>query len=106
MPSNLELAPLPGFIVVQQLTDPTPAGAIMVSEAHRDKPQRGRVLNVWDTDNGLGFNESDPVLRLSVGDEILFRKYSPAEIELEPGFTVLLLEQSEVYAVVTRHSND
>lgn len=102
--TKISYKPLPGYLVVERLEDePDPSG-LVVSEAHRDKPQRGRVLAVWDTD-GVGFNDDDPVLRLEVGEEILFRKYGPAEVEIN-GQKVLLLEQTEVYATLTREADD
>lgn len=98
---SFNLEPLPGFLVVERLDDaPDPSG-IQVAETHREKPQRGRVLAVWNTDGN--FNEDDPVLRLSVDDEILFRKFGPAEVELD-GVKLLLLEQADVYAIIHSQS--
>lgn len=89
------LAPLPGYIVVERLEDPADPSGIAVAEANREKPQRGKVLFVWD--NTQPHVDGLPPLHLAVGDEILFRKYGPAEVEIS-GVKLLLLEQADVYA--------
>lgn len=91
------LQPLPGKLVVERLEDEPEPGTFVVDDAHREKSVRGRVLAVWDVD--LGSHPDDPVLCVKTGDEVYFRKYGPVEVQFRDK-NVLLLEQTDVYAVV------
>lgn len=65
-------------------------GGIALPDTHSaDRPQRGKVI-------GKGAD----TVRVTVGDEVIFRKYSPDVVELE-GEKYWLLKETDVIAIIT-----
>ena len=75
---------------------PTPAeekvGGIIIPDAAKEKPQRGKVVAV-----GNGTKDEEMVLK--VGDVVLYGKYAGTELE-SGGEKYLMMRQSDVLAVV------
>ncbi len=75
---------------------PTPAeekvGGIIIPDAAKEKPQRGKVVAV-----GNGTKDEEMVLK--VGDVVLYGKYAGTELE-NGGEKYLMMRQSDVLAVV------
>ncbi len=75
---------------------PTPAeekvGGIIIPDAAKEKPQRGKVVAV-----GNGTKNEEMVLK--VGDVVLYGKYAGTELE-NGGEKYLMMRQSDVLAVV------
>ena len=86
---------------IQPLADrvlvlPTPAeekvGGIIIPDAAKEKPQRGKVVAV-------GQGTKDEVMILKEGNTVLYGKYAGTEIE-NGGEKYLIMRQSDVLAIV------
>ena len=75
---------------------PTPAeekvGGIIIPDAAKEKPQRGKVVAV-------GQGTKDEVMILKEGNTVLYGKYAGTEIE-NGGDKYLIMRQSDVLAIV------
>ena len=96
----IKLKPLADRVVVEPLEDEeiTPGG-IVLPETSKEKPQRGKLLAV-----GPGGRDEDGKLvtmEVSVGDTVLFAKYSGTEIKMD-GKKLLILRQSDLLAIVSK----
>jgi chaperonin GroES len=93
----MNVRPLHDRLVVQRLEDSAPrAGAIIIPDSAREKPQQGTVIAA-----GLGkANKKGKRVPLDVhaGDTILFGKYSGQEIKLD-GVEYLIMKEEEVLAI-------
>jgi chaperonin GroES len=94
----MNLRPLHNYVIIKadEAETTTPSGLIL-TDAAKEKPQRGEVLAVGAgklNDKG----ERIPV-DISVGDIVLFAKYSGTEIKIE-GQTYLMITSDGVFAVV------
>ncbi len=94
------IQPIGDNVVVSPLdeTTQTSSGIYIPETASTEKPMRGKVEAV-----GPGkMTETGNRLPMDVkpGDEVLFSKYGPTEIELE-GKKVLILSNSDIYGVIS-----
>ena len=93
-----KLNPLDDRIVVQSVdAEEMTAGGIVLPDAAKEKPQRGKVLAVGPgrlLDSGNRCSVS-----VSVGDEVLFGKYGGTDIEVD-GDEVKILRESDILAKV------
>ncbi len=89
--------PLHDRLIVQRLEEASPrAGAIIVPDSAKEKPQQGRVIAA-----GLGKSDKDGSrvpLDVKAGDTILFGKYSGQEIKLD-GVEYLIMKEDDVLAI-------
>lgn len=87
------IKPLAGYVVVKRIEEPSQtASGIILTEAAKEKPQRGHVIAVGAPKEG----ESSQV---AVGQTVLFKKYGPTELDVD-GQTVLLIEEADIFAIV------
>lgn len=95
----MNVRPLHDRLIVQRLDDPTPpAGAIIIPDSAREKPQRGTVIAAGagkSKENGGGRVPLD----VKAGDTILFGKFAGQEIKLE-GVEYLILREDEVLGAI------
>ena len=93
----MHIRPLHDRIIVERLEESAPhAGAIVIPDSAKEKPQRGRVLAVG---NGKTREDGDPIpLDVGAGDTILFGKYSGQEVRVE-GVDYLIMSEDDVLAV-------
>jgi len=95
----MNLKPLDDRVVVEPLSaEERTAGGIVLPDAAKEKPQRGKVLAVGPG-RLLDSGERCPVA-ISVGDEVLFAKYGGTEIEIDKK-DVKILRESDILAKVT-----
>ncbi len=96
--AKLKIRPLDDRVVVEpQDAEETTAGGIVLPDAAREKPQRGKIVAVGPgklLDSG---ERGD--LSVAVGDEVIFGKYGGTEIEVE-GIDVKILRESDILAKV------
>jgi len=96
--ANLRLRPLDDRVVVEpQEAEQKTAGGIVLPDSAQEKPQRGKVLSVGPgklLDNG---NRGE--LSVSVGDTVIYGKYSGTDIEVA-GQDVKILREGEILAKV------
>jgi len=95
---SVTLKPLGNRLVVEPLEqDEVTAGGIVIPETAKEKPQKGKVLS-----SGPGDRDEDGKripMDVSVGDTVLFAKYSGTEIKMD-GKKLLILRESDILAIV------
>ncbi len=98
MALKLKLKPLGSRVVVEPIEqEEITAGGIVLPETAKEKPQQGNVLAV-----GQGDRDEDGkriAMDVSVGDKILFAKYSGTEVKMD-GKKLLILRESDILAIV------
>lgn len=68
------------------------ASGIIIPDTAKEKPQRGKVVAV-------GPGKKDEPTTVSVGDLVLYGKYSGTEINIE-GVDYLIMRESDILAVI------
>jgi chaperonin GroES len=93
----MNVRPLHDRIIVQRLEESEQrAGAIIIPDSAKEKPQQGKVLAA-----GLGKVDKHGKrvpLDVKAGDTILFGKYSGQEIKLD-GIEYLIMTEDDVLAI-------
>ncbi len=96
--AKIKLRPLDDRIVVKPLdAEEVTAGGIVLPDAAREKPQRGKVVAV-----GVGKlldSGNRGELSVAVGDEVIFGKYGGSEVEVD-GDEFKILRESDILAKV------
>lgn len=94
-----KLQPIGGNILVRPLTEKTTVSGIVLPDTiDKEKPQKGTVIAL-----GTGkINEKGERVpfNVKVDDVVIFKKYSPDEIEVD-GEDLLIMEESDILAVIT-----
>lgn len=95
-----KIRPLDDRVVIETLeAEEKTSGGIVLPDAAREKPQRGRIKAVGGG-KLLDSGQRAP-LGVTVGDEVLFGKYSGSEIELN-GETLKIMRESDLLAKVLK----
>jgi len=93
----MNVRPLHDRLIVQRLEESAQrAGAIIIPDSAKEKPQQGTVLAA-----GLGKCNKDGKrvpLDVKAGDTILFGKYSGQDIKLD-GVEYLIMKEDDVLAI-------
>jgi len=96
--AKTKLRPLDDRVVVKPVeAEERTAGGIVLPDTAKEKPQRGKVVSIGPgklLDSGERGN-----LSVSVGDEVIYGKYSGTDIELE-GDEVKILRETDILAKV------
>ena len=94
----MKLKPLDDRVVVRPLeAEERTAGGIVLPDAAKEKPQRGKVVAVGP---GRLLDSGERVaIGVVVGDEVLFGKYGGTDIEVE-GEEVKILRESDILAKI------
>ena len=96
----LSLKPLGSRVVVEPIEqEEVTAGGIVLPETAKEKPQKGNVLAIGQGDRDDAGKRIP--LDVSVGDVVLFAKYSGTEIKLD-GKKLLILRESDILAILTK----
>ncbi len=96
--AKLNLKPLDDRVIVQQNeAEEKTAGGIVLPDAAKEKPQRGKVLAVGPgklLDSGQRGKPS-----VSVGNEVFYGKYAGSDVEVN-GTKYVILRESDVLAII------
>jgi chaperonin GroES len=96
--AKTKLRPLDDRVVVQPVeAEERTAGGIVLPDAAREKPQRGKVIAVGA--GKLLDNGQRGQLSVAIGDEVIYGKYGGTDIELN-GDEVKILRESDILAKV------
>jgi len=97
--ANPKIKPIGGNILVKPVEEETKtsAGIVLPDIIDKEKPQKGKVVAVGtqrlsNTGTKIEFN-------VKVGDIVMFKKYSPDEIEVEKE-KYLIMSEDDVLAVL------
>ncbi len=97
---SISLKPLDDRIVIRPVdAEETTAGGIVLPDAAKEKPQRGKVIAVGP---GRLLESGDRVaVSVSLNDEVLFSKYGGTDIEVD-GEEVKILRESDILAKIVK----
>ena len=96
----LKVRPLDDRVVVEPLeAEVKTAGGILLPDAAQQKPQRGRVLAVGP--GKLNDNGKRSELSVTVGDEVIYGRYSGNDLEVE-GREIKIMRESDILAKVVK----
>ncbi|MBI1238832.1 MAG: co-chaperone GroES [Alphaproteobacteria bacterium] len=94
----MNFRPLADRVVVKRVSEDTKtAGGIIIPDTVQEKPQEGEIVAV-----GPGARDEDGkriAMELSVGDRILFGKWSGTEVKID-GQELLIMKESDVMGVI------
>ncbi len=94
----MKMRPLHDRVIIRRMEEETlSAGGIVIPDSAAEKPIRGEVMAIGKgklLENG----ELRPV-DLSVGDRVLFGKYSGTEVKID-GEELLVMREEDVMAVL------
>ncbi|MEZ6092955.1 MAG: co-chaperone GroES [Pirellulaceae bacterium] len=96
--AKIKIRPLDDRVVVApSAAEEVTAGGIVLPDAAKEKPQRGKVVAVGP--GKLLDNGERGALSVAVGDEVIFGKYGGTEIEID-GDEIKILRESDILAKV------
>ena len=95
----MNLRPLSDRLIVKPASkeEVSALGIIIPDSSNKERPEQGEVLAI-----GPGRIKDDGSIQpmnVKVGDKIVFKSYSPSEVQVD-GATYLVLSESDVLAVV------
>ncbi|MDE0108219.1 MAG: co-chaperone GroES [Bryobacterales bacterium] len=96
----MSLRPLHDRILVERLeeSEQQSSGGIIIPDSAKEKPQQGKVVAVG---NGKKKDDGTVVpLDVSVGDTILFGKYSGNEVNVDDN-EYLIMREDEALAIIS-----
>lgn len=86
----MTIEPLGARVLIQPVEqETTTASGIILPETAKEKPQQGIIKAVG--------TEDDMVTNLSVGDKVLFPKYTGNEIQVD-GIQYIIMEEGDILA--------
>ena len=91
--SEVKIRPLADRVLVEPLAAETKtASGIIIPDSAQEKPQRGKVV-------AMGDGKKDEPMTVSVGDEVLYGKYSGTELKFD-GVDYLIMRESDILAIL------
>ncbi len=91
--SDVNIKPLADRVLVEPSpAETTTASGIIIPDTAQEKPQRGTVVAV-------GNGKKDEPMTVSVGDTVLYGKYSGTELKLD-GKDYLIMREADILAIV------
>ena len=97
---SIKLRPLDDRVVVEpKEAEEVTAGGIVLPDTAKEKPQRGSVIAVGP--GKLLDSGERGTLSVSVGDEVIYGKYSGSEVEID-GREVKILRETDILAKVVK----
>ena len=94
----MKIKPLADKVLVERLeAEAMTSGGIVLPEAAKEKPQRGKIVAVGEgkvLDDGTRRK-----MQIKAGDEVLFTSYAGTDIKVD-GAEYLIMDESDIMAVV------
>ncbi|MBN3519750.1 co-chaperone GroES [Algoriphagus lutimaris] len=91
--SNVNIKPLADRVLVQPAAaEEKTASGLYIPDTAKEKPQKGTVVAV-------GNGKKDEPLTVSVGDTVLYGKYSGTELNVD-GKDFLIMRESDIFAIL------
>ena len=96
--TKLSIKPLSDRVVVEALDETEEMrGGLYIPDTAKEKPQQGTVMAIGP---GRRSEKGDVIpVELSVGDRVLYGKYSGTEVTVD-GSEYLIIKESDVLAVI------
>ena len=98
----MKIRPLADKLLVQRLeAENKTAGGIVLPDAAKEKPQRGKVVSAGE--GKLLDDGTRRKLQVKKGDTVLFTSYAGTDIKID-GKEYLIMDESDVLAVIETRS--
>jgi chaperonin GroES len=97
--SKINLTPIGGNILVKPVSNEkvSASGIVLPDTVSAEKPQKGKVIALG---TGKLSNEGKKIaFNVKVGDVVMFKKYSPDEIEID-GEDYLIMDEDAILAIL------
>jgi chaperonin GroES len=96
----MKIRPLADKVLVQRLEAETKtAGGIVLPDAAKEKPQRGKIVSVGE--GKLLDDGTRQKVQVKKGETVLFTSYAGTEIKIE-GKEYLIMDESDIMAVIEK----
>lgn len=97
--ADLKIKPLAGRVLIKPLEEEevTASGLIIPDTAEKEKPQQGIIVALGT--GKIGEDGKKIEFSVKVGDKVVFKKYSPDEIEVDE-VEYLVIEEDDILAIV------
>ncbi len=93
----LKIKPLADRVIIAPMEQETMKGGIIIPDTAKEKPQQGKIIAAGP---GIVRENGDRVaLEVSVGDIVMYGKYSGTEVTVD-GDEYLILRESDVLAIL------
>jgi len=94
----MSFRPLHDRVLVRRIeADEKSAGGIIIPDTAQEKPQEGEIVSAGK--GTLGEDGKIQPLTVSIGDHILFGKYSGTEVKLD-GEDLLIMKEADIMGVL------
>lgn len=96
--AKINLKPLGGNLLVKPVVEKSVSGIVLPDTIDKEKPQKGEVIAL-----GTGKLDKDGkkiAFNVKVGDIVLFKKYSPDEVEFD-GNDYLIMDEDAILAILS-----
>jgi len=96
----MKIRPLADRVLVERVeAESKTAGGIVLPDAAKEKPQRGKIVSVGEgkvLDDG-----TRKKLQVKKGDMVLFTSYAGTEVKID-GKEYLIMDESDIMAVIEK----
>jgi chaperonin GroES len=101
MSKTLNLKPIGEYILVKPIPEEetTVSGLILQTSTKGERPQKGSIIALGA--GKLNDKGERVPFTVEVDQKILFKKYSPEEVEVD-GETYLLMREQDILAIITQ----
>lgn len=95
----MNLQPLHDNVIIKPISadETTKSGIVLPDTVDKERPEKGKVIAVGpgkQLDNG-----QRSTMEVQVGNEVMFKKYSPDEIKVD-GEDCLVISESDIIAII------
>ena len=97
--SKTQLTPIGGYILVKPISGEkvSASGIVLPDTVDKEKPQKGKVVALGS--GKISTDGKKVAFNVKLGDIILFKKYSPDQIEID-GEDYLIMEEDAILGIL------
>ena len=94
----MKLVPLGDRVVLKELVaEETTKSGIVLPGQNKEKPQQAEVIAVGP---GGMVNGNEVKMEVSVGDKVIYSKYSGTEVKVDEDEEYIIVSQSDILAII------
>ncbi len=96
----MKIRPLADKVLIQRVeAESVTAGGIVLPDTAKEKPQRGKVVNIGD--GKLLDDGSRAKFQVKKGDSVLFTSYAGTDVNID-GKDYMIMSESDIIAIITK----
>ena len=94
----MKIRPLADKVLIQRVeAESVTAGGIVLPDTAKEKPQRGKVVNIGD--GKLLDDGSRTKFQVKKGDSVLFTSYAGTDVNID-GKDYMIMSESDIMAII------